>query len=214
MPQTCLASTPAPDQQSDYAGVTIVSFADAQSADSTLNLALVDDLIVIRPRPPDGVESSIDVVQGTTDAITTNAHYTDVTDQLGGDGMLFSFSDSTALFSDPSNTDLLDQMGVDPATLGQSNVYAGLQISADADAPGFRVNTVSFPGADGAATPAATPSHSSDLTGSVPESTMIFLGGNDLGRMLGPIVAVARASTGHDRYRRSGRCRATGNRDG
>ena len=181
-------------EQTDYAGVSVTSFSDGQSADSTVNLALADDLIIVAPTI-EGVESSIDVVQGTTDAITTNPHFSDVTDELGDDAMLFSFSDSTALFSDPTYTDLLAELGLDPATVGQSNVYAGMQVSADASAPGFRVNTVSFPGTDGVATPAPAPSHSSDLTDRVPDSTMIYLGGNDLGRMLGPIAAVAMAST-------------------
>ncbi|CAA9564688.1 MAG: hypothetical protein AVDCRST_MAG33-1983 [uncultured Thermomicrobiales bacterium] len=180
--------------ESDYNGVTIVSLPDTPSGDTMINLALVEDLIIATPTI-EGIESSIDVAQGTGEAITGNARFQDVASQLDGDAMLFAYTDSTALFDDPATAELLDEMGIDLSTLGQFNVYGGLQVSADADAPGFRVNTVSFPNPESDATPAAAPDFSSDLTAQVPDSTMIYLGGNDLGQLLGPIVAVALAST-------------------
>lgn len=188
------AGSGASNEKSEYAGVQIVSIADSASPPTTLNFALVEDLIVVAPTV-EGVQSSIDAVQGTTEDITSSPRFQDVASQLDGDSMLFAYSDSTALFSDPAYTDLLTEMGIDPTTLGQYNVHAGLRVAADASAPGFRVNTVSFPDSADGATPTAVPSFSSDLTGRVPDSTMIYLGGNDLGQLLGPIVSVALAAS-------------------
>ncbi len=181
-------------EQSTYAGVDVVSIGDGASLETTVNFALIDDLIVITPTI-EGIESSIDTAQGTTDSIASTGKFQDVTGQLGGESMLFAFSDNGAILSDPAYTDLLTEMGIDPSVLAQFNVYSGLQVAADADAPGFRVNTVSFPNTDGGATPAAMPSFSSDLTSQVPDDTMVYLGGNNLGQVLGPIVSIALASS-------------------
>ena len=190
-----LAAGPnASTEQSTYAGVDIVSITDGASPETTLNFALVDDLIVITPTI-EGIESSIDTTQGTTDSIASIGKFQDVTGQLDGASMLFAFSDNGAILGDPAYTDVLTEMGLDPSVLAQFNVYSGLQVAADADAPGFRVNTVSFPNTESGATPAADPSFSSDLTTQVPDDTMVYLGGNNLGQVLGPIVSIALASS-------------------
>lgn len=180
--------------ETEYEGVTIRSFPDGGSGDAMVNVALVEGLIVVAPTI-EGIESSIDAAQGTVDAITSNPRFQDVAGQLDGESMLFAFSDNTALFSEPAYAELLEEMGIDLASLGQFNVYGGLRVSADAEAPGFRVNTVSFPNTETGATPEAVPDYSSDLTTQVPGNTMIYLGGNEIGQVLGPIVSVALAST-------------------
>ena len=190
-----LAAGPnASTKQSTYAGVNVVSISDGAAPETTLNFALVGDLVVITPTI-DGLESSIDTAQGTTDSIASTGKFQDVTGQLDGDSMLFAFSDNGAILNDPAYTDVLTEMGIDPSVLAQFNVYSGLQVAADADAPGFRVNTVSFPNSESGATPAAAPSFSSDLTTQVPADTMVYLGGNNLGQVLGPIVSIALASS-------------------
>ncbi len=190
-----LAAGPnASSEQSTYAGVDVVSIGDGASPETTLNFALVDELIVITPTI-EGIESSIDTAQGTTDSIASTGKFQDVSGQLDGASMLFAFSDNGAILNDPAYTDVLTEMGIDPSVLAQFNVYSGLQVAADAAAPGFRVNTVSFPNTDSGATPAATPSFSSDLTSQVPDDTMVYLGGNNLGQVLGPIVSIALASS-------------------
>ena len=78
--------------------------------------------------------------------------------------------------------------------LATANNFNGLQIAADADAPGFRVRTVSFPNTEIGPTPPTVPAYSSELTDRVPDSTMIYLGGNELGQMLAPVVAIAIAA--------------------
>ncbi len=190
-----LAAGPnASTKQSTYAGVDVVSISDGAAPETTLNFALVGDLVVITPTI-DGLESSIDTAQGTTDSIASTGKFQDVTGQLDGDSMLFAFSDNGAILNDPAYTDVLTEMGIDPSVLAQFNIYSGLQVAADADAPGFRVNTVSFPNSESGATPAAAPSFSSDLTTQVPADTMVYLGGNNLGQVLGPIVSIALASS-------------------
>lgn len=181
-------------ETSEYAGVSVVSISDSADPPTTLNFALVGDLNIIAPTT-EGIESSIDTAQGTTESIASTEKFRDVTTELDGDAMLFAFSDSSTMLDDPAYTDLLTEMGIDPTLLAQFNVYSGVQVAADADAPGFRFNTVSFPNADSAATPVAAPSYSSDLTARVPDDTMIYLGGNELGQLLGPIVSIALASS-------------------
>ncbi len=190
-----LAAGPDPTtEMSEYAGVPIVSITDSADPPTTLNFALIGDLNIIA-LSTEGIESSIDTARGTTESIASTEKLQDVTAQLDGDSMLFAFSDNSTMLDDPAYTELVTEMGIDPALLAQFNVYGGVQVTADADAPGFRFNTVSFPNTDGGATPAATPSYSADLTDRVPDDTMIYLGGNELGQLLGPIVSIALASS-------------------
>ncbi len=178
-------------ETTEYAGVEVVSITDSASPPTTLNFALVGDLNLIA-LSSEGIESSINTAQGTTDSIASTATFQDVTAQLDGDAMLFAFADNSAIFDDPAYADVLTEMGIDPTLLGQYDVTTGIQVAADADAPGFRFNTVTFPNTDDGA--AAAPSYSSDLTDRVPDDTMVYLGGNELGQLLGPIVSVALAS--------------------
>ena len=180
-------------ETSEYAGVEIVSVTDSADPPATLNFALVGDLNIIA-LSTEGIESSIDTAQGTTDSIASTEKFRDVSDQLDGDSMLFAFANNSVILDDPAYTDVLTEMGIDSSLLANYNTYTGIQVAADADAPGFRFNTASFPNTESGATPAATPSYSSDLTDRVPDDTMIYLGGNDLGQLLGPIVSIALAS--------------------
>lgn len=181
-------------EQTTYEGVTIVSQPDGETADSTVNIALVDDLILVSPTV-DGVERSIDVAAGRDDDITTDDRYQQVRGQLDDDSMLFAFADASALYSDPAVTGLLEEMGIGPELLTQANVYTGMLVRADIDAPGFRLSTVTFPSEESGTPAPSVPTYASEQTSRVPATTMVYLGGSDIGALLGPIVAAAFASS-------------------
>lgn len=181
-------------EETTYEGVTIVSQPDGETSDSTVNIALVEDLILVSPTV-DGVERSIDVAAGRDDDITTSERYQQVRGQLDDDSMLFAYADTSALYADPDVAALLEEMGIGPEGLTQADVYTGLLVRADIDAPGFRLSTVSFPDVDGGAAAPSVPAYTSGQTSRVPATTMVYLGGSDIGALLGPVVAAAFASS-------------------
>ncbi|HEV2527588.1 MAG TPA: DUF3352 domain-containing protein [Thermomicrobiales bacterium] len=189
-----LAGLPADEvSESDYEGVTIVQLGAGDAGDLPVYLAQVDDLIVVSPTETE-IQDSIDAARGNADDITTNAGYQQVTEVIGGESMLFSYADSASAFNDPAYQEFLSGMALDPALLGSFAGYSGLRVYADIAAPGFRVDTVHVPVGAAGGTPVAIPEYSSGMTAQVPDSTMIYLGGNDLGAMLAPIISIGIAS--------------------
>ena len=178
---------------SEYQGAPVVQLGAGDAGELPILVAQVDDLIVISPSAT-ALQAAIDAAQGDADDITTNAGYQQVTEVIGGESMLFSYADSASAYSDPAYREFLSGMDLDPALLGSFVGYTGMRVYADIEAPGFRVDTVQIPVGVGDGTPIAIPDYSSGMTSRVPDSTMIYLGGNDLGAMLAPIISIGIAS--------------------
>ncbi len=179
--------------ESEYEGAPVVQLGQGDPGELPVFIGLAGDLIVISPTE-DELQGSIDAALGNADDITTNAGYGQVVDVIGGESMLFSYADSASAFNDPTYQEYLAGMGLDTSLLGAFAGYTGMRVYADIDAPGFRVDTVQIRAEVDGATPVAIPDYSSVRTSQVPDSTMIYLGGNDLGAMLAPIVSIGIAA--------------------
>lgn len=183
-----------PDANFDF-GASTPDTSGATTANTTLYLATINDFVIVT-LSRDSLDASLATANGDDESLATNAQYKKVADKLAGPALVFAYSDVSAMYQDPMYQGLLSAENIDPALLGDLNVSTGMRIWADEDAPGLRIDSVRFPADTGSATAVASaaPSFSSDLTHKVPDTTMIYLGGNDLGAQLAPAVAVGIAS--------------------
>ena len=183
-----------PDAGFDF-GASTPDASGATAANTTLYLATINDFVIVT-LSRDSLDASLATANGDDASLATNAQYKKVADKLAGPALVFAYSDTAAMYQDPMYQGPLSAENIDPALLGDLNVYTGMRIWADEDAPGLRLDSVRFPADTGSATAVASaaPSFSSDLTHKVPNTTMIYLGGNDLGAQLAPAVAVGIAS--------------------
>ena len=183
-----------PDASFDF-GASTPDASGAPAATTELYLATINDDVIVT-LSQDSLDASLATANGNDDSLATNAQYVKVADKLAGPALVFAYSDAAAMYQDPMYQGLLSAENIDPSLLGDLNVYTGMRIWADEDAPGLRIDSVRYPSDTGAGTvtPMASPSFSSDLTHKVPDTTMIYLGGNDLGAQLAPALAVGLAT--------------------
>ncbi|MBA3414269.1 MAG: DUF3352 domain-containing protein, partial [Chloroflexia bacterium] len=161
----------------DYEGVTIsyvepaaAGTAEAETDDTPLAVARIDDLVLIAGAPAD-LEPLIDTAQGSTPSLAETAPFTSITAALPGEYLILGFVNEAAV-SEARST--LTGLPI-PANLIGSERSSGFVVQADQ--PGFRMETVAI-GAEVAA--GAAPFESALLT-RTPSDALFFLSATDLG---------------------------------
>ncbi|HET8522553.1 MAG TPA: DUF3352 domain-containing protein [Thermomicrobiales bacterium] len=174
----------------DYKGVTIHSIVVPDYPTGGSAYARVGDFIVVSATAAD-LEPVIDVQQGDAPALTDQAPFTQVRNELASDFLMFSYTNGPA-YLDAMRADLqaaAAQLGPDfpfGVAFAQLNAYTGEVVWADD--PGFRTDTVSIPVAG--ALPPAPANFALTLDAKVPDDTLIFADSFDLGPSLGPSLDV------------------------
>lgn len=164
-------------EEVDYNGYTIMTQAPADEFDTGVSIALVDDAIAIAS-VPDDIETVIDTATGDIDPLSDSASYSDVRSALETDVLTFGYINGPALLDalvaqDPEVTAILPEDLT--ASFGAHQGFAFW-----ADDPGFRLDTIALV-AEGSDVPEAT-SFEPAFTGNVPDTSLIYVGGADLGQ--------------------------------
>jgi hypothetical protein len=158
-------------QESTYEGTTIIYTPPATDEDEGMAAAKVGDHILIATAPAD-LHPLIDTIDGRTPNITTVPEFTTAREALPAEFLTFSFTNSLA------------DLDVDLGPFGAmtegliTDSYSASTIAADA--PGFRIESVTLPAAD-ASLPTPAASFQSELVGAAPADSVIFMSGPNLG---------------------------------
>lgn len=164
-------------EEVDYNGYTIMTQAGADEFSPGVSIALVDDVIALASQPDD-IETVIDTATGDLDPLADSAGYTDVRSALETDVLNFGYINGPALL-DALNAQDPEALATLPeeltASFGSHQGYAFW-----ADDPGFRLDTIAL-AAEGADIPAAT-SFEPAFTENLPDSSLVYVGGADLGQ--------------------------------
>ena len=164
----------------DYEGVAI-SFsdpsaaADAESADTPLAAARIDDLVLIAGAPSD-LEPLIDTAQGSSLPLAEAEPFLGVTAALPTEFLMLGYVNQAAALEAQAG---LGGAGLPvPPGLTGPTTYSGFVIQADD--PGFRMETVAIATGDEQLPPAAA-NYDSALLGRTPADALFFLSAPELG---------------------------------
>jgi len=163
-------------EETEYNGYTITSQAAADEFSDGVAIALVDDVIALATVPED-LEPVIDAAAGDVEPFADSASYLDVRNALETDVLSFGYVNGPALLDalgdqDPEITSSLPEELTVSFGSHQGFVFW-------ADEPGFRLDTIALL-AEGAAIPVAA-SFEPAFTENVPDTSLIYLGGSNLG---------------------------------
>lgn len=173
----------------DYNGTTIRAIESQAATPSTTTetsgetaIARIGDFIAIAAVASD-LEPLIDTEAGTTPSLAQLDAFTGVRGQLNDEFVLFSFFNGVDLQDSLANAGLdeVENLGQFNELYANSlNAYTGAVLWADA--PGFRVDTITM-AADGNATPVPTmgANFDSELDDRVSGTTLLFSSGAELG---------------------------------
>lgn len=172
-------------EESTYEGTTIVYTPPATDEDEGMAAAQVGDHILIGMAPAD-LHPLIDTADGRTPNITTVPEFTAARDALPAEFLTFSFTNSLADLD-------LDFGPFGAAAEGLiTDSFSASTIAADE--PGFRIESVTLPGAD-ATLPTPAASFQSELVGAAPDDSVLFMSGPNLGET-GVLDAIGAALLG------------------
>ncbi len=165
-------------EETDYQGVTIETAVDEASPADGTAIARIDDFIVASATAAD-LEPFIDVSNGDADALDSVDAFDNLRSELNDEFLLFAFIDGPtlkeAVDSDP---DFAALAGLTESGLSAFDAYTGLVVWADD--PGFRLDSLSVPSEDAA--PYEGPgNYNVTLDQQVPDDTLVFADGMDLG---------------------------------
>jgi len=164
-------------EETDYNGYTIMTRAPIDEYSEGASIVLVDDAIAIATVPQD-LEPVIDTATGDSEPLSSSASYIGVRDALESDVLNFGYVNGPALLEalvaqDPEVTASLTEELTMSFGSQQGFVFW-------ADDPGFRLDTIALL-AEGSDVPAAT-AFEPAFTENVPESSLVYIGGADLGQ--------------------------------
>lgn len=173
-------------EETDYEGVTIEAVVDDEEPTEGMAIAMVDDFVVVSSTATD-IEPFIDVSNGDTDSLTTVEAFDDLQDELNDEFLLFAFIDGPTLKEAVlADADFDALAGLAEESLAAFDAYTGLVVWADD--PGFRLDSLSVPSED-AADYEGPGNYDVTLDEQVPDDTLIFADGMDLGSNGGLDVA-------------------------
>ncbi len=165
----------------EYEGVTIESasgVSEDDGAETSMALARVDDYILFAQIAAD-LEPLIDAQAGRVPSLAGSDNLAAVQDQLNSEYLLFAFINGPG-FKDAvtTATDAQTETLLGDGILAAFDAYTGLVVWADA--PGFRLDTISVP-TTGAAPSNLMGNFDATLDERVPGDTILFASGQDLG---------------------------------
>jgi len=179
----------------DYNGYTILSQPAADEYSEGVAIALVDDAIAIATTPDD-IEPVIDTATGGSDPLSDDESYGEVRDALEEESLAFGYVNGPAL---------LEAVNEQDPAIAEASPELEMSLTAHsgfvfwADDPGFRLDSIAFP-AEGAELPPAT-SFEPTFVESLPDSSLVYAGGTDLGKTPGLdalALAIAQDAIGED----------------
>ena len=172
----------------EYVGTTVetetygdveISYTEAASTDETgTAIARVDDYVVVAATVDD-LEPIIDTANGDEDALADNDDFAKIQDGLNADWLSFGYFDATELIDQLEETSPDVFAEIDESVIDQANGVTGYAIWADA--PGFRVDTVTVL-ENGPASEDEFPTLSGDYASNVSADTLFFANGGNLNR--------------------------------
>ncbi|CAA9535176.1 MAG: hypothetical protein AVDCRST_MAG49-378 [uncultured Thermomicrobiales bacterium] len=168
--------------ETDYNGTTIESAPGSEDGETgPTSIALVDDFLLIGAYAAD-LEPFIDTSAGTRPPLSEADAFVAAQGELSADFLLFAYTNGPAIraaLEEGAGSDEVDALTAQ--NLDMLNATFGLVVWADS--PGFRIDSIAI-AAEGAELP--TPENfDTTFDERVPEDTLAFANGSDLGAMPG-----------------------------
>lgn len=163
-------------ETSEYEGVEIVSRPADDEFTTGQTIALAGDFVVVATIPTD-IEPIVDTINGTTAPIAEEENFARIRGELNQEFLALGYINGPAIIEGAEANSPEAFASVDEGTLASLQAYTGFVTWADA--PGFRVDTLTIP-AEGREAETAEPIDTA-LAERVSGDSLIYAAGSNLG---------------------------------